>query len=248
MLEAPQGIREKILVTGSFGSGKTTAWLQVARWAKQTGSDAKFFVIDTDDAVSSMVRADEGLDNIVLYDAFEWEEYVTAQKKILPVARPYHDWIVVDFMSTSWEAVQDWYVRQMFGDPAEFFMSVRKGESGGMDGWKDWQYINRQYKAWAFPILFKSKAHLFLTAQADTLKDTDSKELRTDFGAHGVRPRGQKALSNQVHTVMLTRTLKPREVFLTTVKERRKWRHVLEAKPLEDFAIDYLVQVAGWTL
>ena len=44
-------IRERILVYGQPGSGKTYAWLQIA----QVYSRQRFFVIDTDDSVARML-------------------------------------------------------------------------------------------------------------------------------------------------------------------------------------------------
>ncbi len=246
MLQAPNGVREKVMVFGGYGVGKSTCWLKVAEWLVRTGSDAKVFVVDTDDAALAMGALE--LPNVEVFSPVSWPEFRQATAEVVARAREAHDWMVVDFASWAWELVQDWYVEQMFGDPADYFMSVRQAEAQRMDGWKDWSVINKQYRSFSVPFFFRSKGHILVTAHAETLKETDAKELRVDFSSVGVRPRGQKHLANSVHSVLLLRALKPREVYLYTVKERHPGRPAVEGERMHDFVADYLVKVAGWSL
>lgn len=255
-LAPPSTRREAILVMGPYGSGKTTAWLNIAKWAHTTGSGMQFYCIDTDNALEAFLGIGsqyQHLDarnggNIHHVPVFEWEEYEAALKQFRSQVGP-EDWLVADFMSTAWEAVQDWYVTEMFKtSPAEYFLEARKAKAGGMplDGWKDWSIINRVYNQWANTVMHRTPGHKFLTAQAKPLSENDDKGLKAIFGAHGVRPSGQKRLGHIVHTVLHSQVVRQGEVYLTTIKDRE--RPAIEGLKSTDFALDYLVNIAGWQL
>lgn len=253
---SPQARRERILYMGPFGCGKTTSWLNIAKWSQATGSPARFYVIDTDNALEAMLEPGTQyaeLDyrvggNVEWVSAYEWPEYEAALKVFGPRAT-HDDWFIIDFVSPAWEAVQNFYVSEIFkADSADFFLEARKNMKGGnpLDGWKDWQYINRLYKGWINNYLHKIAGHKFLTAQADVIRETDDKGLRAVFGAHGVRPKGQKELGHQTHTVILGSVSARSGVSMTTVKDRE--RPKANDLVVNEFTIDYLVNVAGWTL
>lgn len=240
--------RERILAMGSFGTGKTTAWLTIAQWAHVTGSDAQFYVIDTDAAVAHMIESHPARERIHVHHAFEWTEYEEGIERYLPALRP-QDWLVVDFVGTAWEAVQDWYVAQIYKTSIDdFFVEARQSAKSGnpLDGWKDWSVINRVYKSWINRVIFRNPAQVFLTAQAEGVRDTDDRSVKQIYGKVGMRPRGQKALGHQVHSILLFSALRPSEVTLTTVKDRE--RRVVESERLNDFTVEYLMGVAGWEM
>ena len=253
MLQPPPGIRERILGMGGFGSGKTTMYLNIAKWSQETGSDARFYVIDTDKAVSHMLSVPTsqyaGLQNIILTEVSDFPEYVDALNVANAAIRPGLDWLCVDFASQAWEAAQEHYVSEIYkSGMSEFFLQQAKlrGGDSPLDGWKDWGVINRLYKDFSSRVL-KCEGHVFMIAGAKALGDKEDRSVRALFGSHGVRPTGQKHLGHIPHTVLLTRVATPGEVYLTTIKDRE--RPPLDgATQLNEFAIDYLVTVAGWKL
>jgi hypothetical protein len=241
---------------GPFGAGKTTAWLNWAKWAHETGSPMKFYALDTENALDAFLEPGsqyEKLDfrqggNVEWVQVHEWLEY-TAAVNVFADKLTRDDALVVDFISPAWEAVQNFYVEEMFHqDSDEYFLEARKNLKGGnpLDGWKDWQYINRLYKGWINKVLYKTPGHKYFTAQADAIRDTDDRGLRAIFGAHGVRPKGQKELGHQTHTVLLGSVSARSGISLTTIKDRERER--LSDLTITDFTIDYLVNIAGWTL
>lgn len=253
MLQPPVGIRERILGMGGFGSGKTTMYLNIAKWSQETGSDARFYVIDSDNAVRHMLNVPtsqyHGLENIVLTEVSEFPEYIDALDIANTNVRPGLDWICVDFASSAWDAAQEYYVSEIYRTGmSEFFLQQAKLRSGSaaLDGWKDWSIINRLYKDFSTKIL-NTQAHVFLVAGAKALSDREDRSVRALFGSHGVRPTGQKHLGHLPHTVLLAHVLKPGEITLTTIKDRE--RPTLDgSQPLNEFALDYLVNIAGWKL
>ena len=246
--------QERILAMGGMGSGKTTGWLNIAWWSWKTKSDAHFYVIDSDAAAGRMLVGDkfEMLDNVTVYNAFEWLSIRAATREFMPKVRP-QDWIVVDFMGPCWDAVQKWYVEEIYGseDMGEYFMEIRKNKAKGtsvkeLEGWKDYGVINPNYKSWMNGLVHTSPAHLYITATTAGIRETDEKGLKQIFQAYGVRPVGQKHMAFAVHTVLLCQMMKPNEWFVSSVKDRE--RELLVAQPIKDFTRDYLVKIAGWKL
>lgn len=253
MLTPPPGVRERILSVGGFGSGKTTSWLNIAKWSHDTGSDARFYVLDTDSSVGHMLSVPDSqyadLDNVTLFEVYDWTEYTEALNASTAAVRPNLDWIVVDFASSAWDAVQEYYVAQVYKTNIdEFFFEQTKARKSGnpLDGWKDWSIINRLYKQWANTLIHRHQGHVFMVAGAKVLSDSADRSVRALFGAHGIQPTGQKHLGHLPHTVILNRVGGPGEVFMTTVKDRE--RPVMDNVALHQFAVDYLVTVAGWSL
>ena len=243
-------MRERILTIGSFGTGKTTAWLKIAYWAQMTGSDARFYVMDSDRAVKHMLANSEeygSLNNIEVVDTYDWPDYVAALEKFQTIARP-HDWIVSDFVGTTWDAVQEWYIDQIFDrDIGDFFLAARQGDkSSGLDGWKDWSVINKIYKSWMNTFVQRTDCQIYMTAVAEPIRDTDDRSVKATFGPHGVRPKGQKHLGHTVHTVLLFQSMRPGNIVVNTVKDRE--RAPLVGVQLNDFVTDYLIPVAGWKI
>lgn len=137
---------ERILAFGIFGSGKTYAWLKMAAWAHKTKSPARFFVIDTDAAVERMLWSEEFqsiADRVIVRPVFAWPEYVAALDEFLAQATE-NDWIVVDMIGNAWDAVQSYFVDEVFGkDIGQYFLEVRKARGdkrnlSPFEGWKDW--------------------------------------------------------------------------------------------------------------
>ena len=246
--------QERILGMGGMGSGKTSAWLSIAYWAHKTKSPAHFYVIDTDAAASRMLTGERyaPLENVTVYNAFEWLTIQSATEDIMSKVTP-NDWIVVDFFGPCWSAVTEFYVTEIYGakNMGDYFMDIRRAKAKGqtaqeLEGWKDYGVINPLFATWMNQLIHKSPAHLFGTATVAGLRESDDKGLKSIFQAFGIRPVGQKHLAFQVHSVLLFQTMKQGEWFLSSVKDRE--RELLSAAPLKDFTRDYLVKVAGWKL
>jgi len=246
---------ERILTYGPAGSGKTTGWLNIAKFSHLTGSDSRFHVIDTDFAVSRMLSG-YSLDNITLYPAMDWPDYTSALATIRRTAVQ-GDWVIVDFISNAWYAVQEYFTEQVFHkDMSEYFLTVRKEMEkktknlAAFDGWVDWQVINSLYKKWANDLLYRGKYHLYCTAKADTLSSdrqpTEDAQTRTLFARYQIKPIGQKDLPFQFHTLLLTNRNREGAYTLTAVKDRE--RPELSGTPVQNFTTDYLVKVGGWSL
>ena len=250
-----QGPSEKILAIGPYGAGKSYAWLSIALWAQRTGSDAQFYVISTDDATSRATSSQEfgQLRNLHDYPCFVWPDFKQASVEIRSVIRP-QDWLIVDLLDPAWEAVQAYFIEQVFNENIEdYFLQARKETKSGkgtmktLDGWKDWSIINRLYKAWVNPLFLQTKVNIYATAKVEQVSsDTDDKETRLIFGPYGVKPKGQKETGNLFHSILLFNYPKAGKYYLTTIRDRQ--RPVFEKLPLTNFVTQYLVKVGGWRM
>ena len=218
--------RERILAMGTSGAGKTRMWLSIAKLAEQLRSPGTFHVLDTDLAVVAMLDGEHfGLladrtqwmdyqpsatgkgswtprnevedPRIVVYEPYEWPEYVDAITDLRPKLKP-DDWVVVDLHNPAWDAVQDYYIDLMFKkDSTDFYLEARaqNKKGGALDGDKDWSNINRMYREFANP-LARLNCHLFLVTGVKAVQldggRADAKDIRVAFGPHGVKPAGQK--------------------------------------------------------
>lgn len=252
MLAPTKRTRERILLYGGPGVGKSRSWLTIAWRAQKSGSDARFYCLDTDQAIDRMI--DEGfgeLGNVEVKSVFEWPEYESGLKEFLSRVRP-EDWIICDMIDMAWEAVQAYFTDEVFGkDIGAYFLEARKAMSEKdrnlktFDGWRDWQVINKLYLSWINKLVFRSPCHVLCTAKAEPINsDLDGEELKKVYGPYGARPKGQKHLGHNFHTVLFLQKKKHDEYTFTTVKDRE--RQAVEGKRLVDFALQYLVAQARW--
>lgn len=267
---------ERILAYGPAGSGKTTNLLNIAKFAHLTKSDAKFYVMDSDFAMDRMLIGYPDIpfgiwndpnfpitpeSRIIVLPVFVWREYMAALDFIARYARP-QDWVSVDFISNAWTAVQEHFAMEVFNqDIADYFLKVRKSikddakSLGALEGWVDWQVINPMYRKWVNQLLFRGRYNIYCTAKSDNLssdkKPTEDPQTRQMFLRFGLKPVGQKDLPFQFHTVLLTnRVVLPGDdnihYTIMTIKDRE--RQEFNGTIVNNFAQDYLVKVAGWSL
>lgn len=246
--------RERILVYGYSGSGKTNAWLSIAQWCQQEGLDAEFWVLDTDGgSVGRLIRRSyRDLHNVHWTEVYGWEDYNSALDHIQENAKE-GDWLVIDMIDAAWDSVQEYFSQQVFQeDLADYFLEARKTLSDkdksldALEGWKDWVVIKKLYKRWLDKALFAGPYHIFAAAKAQTVEKNDPATIRAAFW-NGSRPAGEKNLAHLFHSVLYLehRMDKGKDTWtLTTMKDRGS-RYVDSLK-VQNFAMQYLVGIAGW--
>jgi hypothetical protein len=231
--------KERMLLVGGPGSGKSWGAYQIATRMPHT------YVIDNDFSWPKMMELHPSPGTITLFDLQpdDWAGIEQAFDFILDEAGP-DDLLVLDSMTPTWPAVQDWYTNEFYSKGLdEFFIEARKnGKDGvGLDGWKDWSVINKKYGQ-LYRNINRFPGHVVLTAEAEPLGDGADPEMRRIFGR--VKPRGQKSMAHKVDTILLmTNTAKGYE--MRPVKDRG--RELGDAEPVSDLFMSYMVARAGWT-
>jgi hypothetical protein len=243
-------MRERILVVGGPGSGKTFGWLKLASYFK----NSQFYIIDTEIGAERSLKEFPGLTNVHIYPVVEWPEYRKAQREVIDKAVE-GDWLVLDMADKAWTAVQRYFIGEIFDqEMGEYFLEARRkmkkdakslfaGRDAALKGWTDWPTINRLYEDFMLPLVYRSPAHLYLATAGQAVSEDDDKEVQELYGPYGIRPAGQKALAHQPDTVLLLAHNKT-GYFMTTIKDRGGRKYV-ERLPLHNFAIQY-GKLAQW--
>jgi len=158
---ANEGMRERILVGGAPGCGKTFAWATIAR----AQPNHKFYVIDPDDGTRRVLYEKDEKGERVFPDLSNIEYYLTpkwyaagstkvgtpasisklpdvelkafqcgiadAWKIIKPKTKP-GDWIVLEHLGSIWDRVQDGFADEVFQkDIGQYFLEKRKVLAAG---------------------------------------------------------------------------------------------------------------------
>ena len=186
-------LQERILVGGTEGTGKTYAWLTIAR----AMPEVKFYVIDPDDGVRRVWYSEfPEVTNIEYYFTPKWfntdyEAYSKQGPKATRVddERPAYrsgvadawkliqpkvkagDWVIIEHLHLLWSSVQDTFADEVFSKSiGEYFLEKRKAmKEGGkkleaMEGWTDWTVINKMHNDdFMIKICFDNPAHVFMT-------------------------------------------------------------------------------------
>ena len=242
-------IRERILVYGQPGSGKSYAHLKTA----EAYPGSKFHIIDTDDSIPRMLDGEfSHLDNVEVYPAQDWFGCRRALDDIKPKVTS-KDWLIVDMLCSAWDFVQSFFVEEIFSeDIASYFLQVRKELKEGasnlsaLKGWTDWSVINKLYQSWINEITYRLPCHIFFACKATTVRSEDELAIRDLYSTFGARPEGEKRNTYRVHSVFLL-THDRDGFYMSTVKDRGRVR--LENTPLtpeHNFATKYLQLFAGW--
>jgi len=164
-----------------------------------------------------------------------------------------NDWLVVDSMTSPWASVQGWFIDEFFDmNDDEYFIQVRQEKLDAnakkgtplaqFEGFMDWPVINKRYARLTSEI-YRTKGHLYLTAEAGPIGKDDDSHIRNLFGGYGVKPNGQKRLGFGPSTVLLL-AQKRNTYEMTGVKDRNRQRY--NDQPITDFGKDYLQKIAGW--
>lgn len=245
----PYNLRERILVFGGTGSGKSRTGLSIARKVIESG--ARWYCLDTDDGIERLLATEfQGLD-ITLRHAHRWPAYVDALEDFAGKLKP-GDWLHIDLIDYAWGAVQGHFTHEVYGKGAgDFFLDLRKSADSPKDAQKKvaqeqmWPIVNKLYKDWINPIIYELPCHVYACATATTVDDRHDDKAVLKLYPSGVRPAGQKHLSHQFHTIVqLSGNQDKGEWFATTIKDRG--RESMRDERVVNFPAQYLMKRAGW--
>ena len=252
-IQSPHKFAERILLFGGGGVGKTTAVLSIARHIAQ----GKVWVIDNDYSYAyqralSTEFTDVEPDRIEIIEVdADWEECIDAIGNVIAQADPDHDWLVIDPFSPMWNYVQTWMSNRVHGSDIDEYMIELRRESvdrkefaKSLGDAMNWPIVDRVWTEKVLKPIRKWKGNLILVCEATETGKFDDDEAKGLFGHLGVKPAGQKRSHHIASTNLLLTKTSHGEYRMTTAKDRN--RSEMEKQAFEDFAIDYLRDVAGW--
>ena len=247
--QCPRIARERIMLFGEAGVGKTDAILSVAKRLP----DVRFRIVECDwtSSADRLMDAERfaGVTNVETRQVFpdEWKDQLEAAEWLRDETGP-DDFAAFDSATHSWSAVQEWFIDQTFpGDAEDYWIQKRVEHDGkGRDfgGWEDWPYMKKEhtklYKAFA-----RIKGHLIITAEAAKLGESEKKDDQQLFGMLGSRPAGRKQMAHVPATVVHLRRDMAGQRYMQVPKDRGRELTTSEVE-MSDFFRDYLIQRAGW--
>jgi hypothetical protein len=264
VLRAPTKRRDRILLYGPAGGGKSTAWLDVAEWSFKTRANIRMPVLDTDKAWDDMAPYDGHLDKIVEpFPCPDWDSIRSSIRKVEGGDYGADDVLVVDMAHRIWDRAQEGFFEKVFGRDIDEFFTLAQGDrqkaiSG--DYGTNWQAINKLYGAFTNLVMNKFPGHVIVCTSAQRIWEANEKDkvLTTypDFAKLGYKPQGQKDLPHQFRTILFLQD-SPSGWRWSTAKERNPpsmqegdegYRGYYAGEQMKSFTKNYLMKVAGWKL
>lgn len=255
-------VRERICLFAGPGAGKTRAVLSIAKWHQLRKSPAKFWVLSSDLAYEQMTGPGtpfSTLTNLEVFDVEGWEDWRDGAKKAYENAGP-HDWLVPDLYDGAWADVADYYIEAGEQKMTEdYWLEKAKEGAEGWDLFEDLNYtvINKWYRQLSQRYVLRFPGHVIACCSDKELQQAsrrqggglaEKSDIAQWFGRIGSKPAGQKDIPRQFRSVikMSEPAKKGGGYTMTSAKDRE--RELMEGVEVGDFARDYLVGVAGWTL
>lgn len=252
--------KERILLMGGYGAGKSNSWAELARYMRESKAPGKMFIIDTDFAAERYSDSyPDFYSNVEVADVEDYDESLGAVKRFRDEARirrdenpDVNDWLVVDLADKPWDYAQEAFTIKAEGkNVADWLLSIKKGDETMQGDWGiNWKIINKLYKEFIGPVI-RFPGHVLACTPVDLVKTGDrngkggdSTEIQELFGRWGVKPKGQKDLGHQFLTVMLMQATSNGKWVMNTVKDVR--REQVKGRGVQDFVSSYLIPIAGW--
>ena len=256
IITSPHKFKERIMAFGDAGTGKSSLTLTIARYCP----DATFHIIDGDYSLSyERLLATEYADvadrgNVVIYEVEpEWEHISQTLAQIVAEGDMSVDWLTVDPTSLAWETVQAWWSDTILGtDIADHLAHLRKESAdtkeymAAVAETMQWPAINKQFQQKFYKPYRTWKGHSILATEAKTVGRQQPDDIKKMWAGVGSMPVGQKNLPFVGATNIYLDHPDKQRWRMTTTKDRG--RALIDKVVFTDFALDYLVEHAGWEM
>jgi hypothetical protein len=241
-VKQPDGVRERILIFGPPGAGKSRAYVDI-----YDNIEGKVFVIDTDVAVERMF-ANRDKSRLEYNEAQDYETAAKAMQKYTSQAKA-GDWVVVDLLTPTWGWCSDYWAMKTSKIKANTDMSLWLPMSNKD---YDWSTINRMYSNFMRSLMTTEANVLVICEETDIMEGKFEGDTDRLFKEFGVKPRGNKRVPYSFHTSLYlgTKNFKTGTQYrISAAKEREGRQCDWSDEPFDDasFVDEYLVGVAGWT-
>jgi len=253
-LKSPHPFKERILFYGGAGAGKSEAVLNLARHTL-----GRFWVYDNDysfaynRALSTDYADVDQEGRMTVYEADEqtWLSCMETLQEMVAQADPAEDWLVIDSITPTWSWVQNWFQELHNGeDLTAHLIKLKLQHADDATAYNkavlddmNWPLVKKEYQR-LYRIIQQWKGHLIITAEGKALGRREGDEEKMLYGHLGYKPSGEGSLHHMASTNLFLSHPARGQWVLNTVKDRN--RDEAENLEVEEFALDYLRDVAGW--
>lgn len=255
VITSPHRFPERFTFFGDGGAGKSNAVCNMARYMP----DRKFYVVETDispayDRLLALEYPDvEANGNMTIQQAGDWDEFTAIMDEYDAYRSP-TDWLVVDNGTFTWPWCQEQHIEATYGMDIDTmqaklkaqFKDDAKGYFAALADMMQWPIINKKYTKGYYRHFMKWPGPAVQVQLAKTTKGEKDGDILAEFQHHGAMPQGQKDGPAAMHTNILFQSMPGKKWRISTTKDRG--RPKLEKEVIDEFAMDYLVTVAGWTV
>lgn len=254
-LQSPHPFAERWLLFGGGGAGKTNCALNTI----QHCADGEMFVCEHDFSMAYVQALATDFTDVV--DRVHvstpepyWEPYTKQLAEVCKMGNPEKDWLVIDSISPTWEMCQDWYLFQIYGDDfATHMIKLRAEYKDDMKAFAaarsadmNWPDVKKEYASRVYRPIQAWHGNLIITAEAKKVSGQDSNDIQMEFGPIGYKPSGESRLMYVAASNIFLDHPKRGLWRMTTTKNRN--REELDKAPVDDFAVDFLQDIAGWEM
>ena len=251
------GRRERIILFGDYGAGKSQAWVDWAKMLRDTGSSARVRVLCTDMGAEASTEQYPGWEqNVTIEHVESFGEYTNVVTKAKESDGP-DDLLVVDRSDSAWEAVQQSFSLDVSGKELDDWAveNLSKGlDNPFADGHGvSWGIIKRRYQTKFVGPLTRYPGHVLLCANEKPVslpnnqgKGGDGADVIEFYGRGGMRPGGEKHTGFLMHDIVRLGRKGKGEWVMGTVRARSRME--VENMRLTNFVADYLMPIGGWTV
>jgi len=249
-------IRERIQLCGDANSGKTYAYLRLARKkledARTNGREPeKFFVVDTDDTMPAFLN--EGCEfsdlyyenggNVYPYPAFSWDEAGATIGTICREAKE-GDWVIVDVINRLYDQAQRRVAEQKGIVVTDAAFARGLNHSGfGAFGADEWNLVTLIFNATVGRLLQNGNVNVIFVQHTTEVQPhtRERREIFALFDQLGLKPKGAPTIAGAVATVVFLWVIRPVELnergkrvsaktvrWFTVLKDRGKMTYASE--------------------
>lgn len=219
--------REKIMIMGDTVSGKSYAYMRLARqkfeeWQEliKEYPDApmpRFFVLDTDDTMPTFLNeGDEFEDlyhknggNVFPYPATSWAESRQAYASITRAMKPNsNDWLVIDVGNRLYTQAQDVVAHQFGIDVTDATIERLKNRQGfGAFNTDQWQMITRAFNSIVEHAIMELPCNVIYVSHITEVQDIrqrpEKRETLLVFDELGFKPANAPRVPGMMNTVVV---------------------------------------------
>lgn len=222
-------MRNRTLISGDTGTGKTRAALSVADEMLTQNPSMKIAIIDLDDSLEQELErfpdvkarlTDENGKLVQWHLCAHYDALVSATTRVQQYLGE-GDLLIIEGLERGWELSQDKYTEDVFGKTSGEHLATLRAQRisqgqdqapASYDSARDWPSIR---KMWKNDVLFKltvaTKWHTIATSAAKGIVSLDSRGEKWNvnpyqrgiFGEIGVVPEGEKSDSKRFEAVIV---------------------------------------------